>query len=238
MYVRLKHTLSSLALEMLQRSPRARPIAWLLAYARLTPSGAPVPIATLRREAVGDGPAGPRALARLEALGLFERSGGTVRLAPEYAPHTAYFVRQVERLGRALRAVDGAGGRSAGTPLARGITLFNTGLFFECHEYLEDVWRATAGRDRTFYHGIIQTAAAFYHFEKNNLHGARTLLEKALQKLAPYRPAHLSIDIARLIADLQPWRHRFAADQPGRPLRPKEFPKIRDHATIGANAEG
>ncbi|MEK6556862.1 MAG: DUF309 domain-containing protein, partial [Candidatus Margulisiibacteriota bacterium] len=50
-----------------------------------------------------------------------------------------------------------------------GILLFNSGLFFECHEYLEDVWRPTTGPERNFYHGIIQAAAAFYHFEKNNL---------------------------------------------------------------------
>jgi len=238
MYVRLKHTLSSLALEMLQRAPRLRPIAWLLGYVRLAPHGDPVPLEALRREAETIGPAGPRGLARMEALGILERAKGMVRLAPEYAAYAPYFGRQVERLGRALATLDGMGVRHPARPLARGILLFNAGLFFECHEYLEDVWRATAGRDRNLYHAIIQTAAAFYHFEKDNLHGARTLLAKALEKLEAYRPVRLGVDVERLIADLQQWQRRFAADQLGRPLRAREIPEIRGRATIRATAEG
>jgi len=232
-YVRLKHTLSSLTLEMLRRAPRLRPAAWLLAYARLAPRGEPVPLEVVRRAAGRIGPAGPRGLARLEALGIIERTAGTVQLAPEYATHVDYFVRQVKRLGYALAALDGAGGRGAATPLSRGILLFNAGLFFECHEYLEDVWRATTGRDRDFYHGIIQAAAAFYHFEKNNLHGARTLVTKALQKLDGYRPTHLGVNVERLVADLGLWLPRFQSGKSGRVLRVQEFLKIRGHATIG-----
>ncbi len=238
MYVRLKRTLSSLALEMLQRAPRLRPIAWLLGYVRLAPHGGPVPLEALRREAATIGPAGPRGLARLEALGILERAKGIVRLAPEYAAYAPYFGRQVERLGRALATLDGMGVEHPAPPLARGILLFNAGLFFECHEYLEDIWRATAGRDRNLYHSIIQAAAAFYHFEKNNLHGAWTLMEKALQKLEAYRPEYLGVDVDSLIADLRSWVRRFQSGKVGRTLRPEEFPRIHGHATIGTIAEG
>ena len=227
MYVRLKHTLSSLALEMLQRAPRLRPIAWLRAYVRLAPDGKSVSLPMLRKEAAKLGTAGPRSLQRLEEVGLFRRTDRMIGLAPEFLPHAAYLVRQVERLASALESLsnDWRGGRHA--VLRRGILLFNSGLFFECHEYLEDVWRPTTGPERNFYHGIIQTAAAFYHFEKNNLHGARTLLAKALEKLEAYRPVRLGVDVERLIADLQQWQRRFAADQLGHPLRAREFPEIR-----------
>jgi len=227
MYVRLKHTLSFLALEMLHRAPRRRPIGWLLAYARLAPNGEAVPQATLHREAATMGPAGARSLARLEVLGVFERADGLIRLASEFHAHCAYFVRQVERLGRALRTLDGARGRSAfRTPLERGVLLFNAGLFFECHEYLEDVWRAAPERDRPFYHGIIQIAAAFYHYEKGNQHGARTLLGKALQKLEPCRPAYMNVDVIRLVREMGQWMRRFESRKVGRPLRPEEFPVL------------
>lgn len=229
MYVRLKHTLSFLALEMLHQAPRRRPIGWLLAYARLAPKGEAVPQATLRREAATMGPAGVRSLARLEVLGVFERSDDLVRLAPEYRAHSPYFVRQVERLGRGLRTLDGARGRSIPTTLERGVLLFNAGLFFECHEYLEDVWRAADARDRPFYHGIIQIAAAFYHFEKGNQHGARTLLQKALQKLEPCRPVSQGVNVDRLITQMQRWKRRFRSRRPGRPLRPEEFPRVLAH---------
>ncbi len=232
MYVRLKHTLSALALETLQRAPRLRATAWLLAYVRQAPHGEAAPLAVVRREAARIGPAGPRGLARLEALGIIERTAVMVQLAPEYAPHAGYFVRQVERLGQALAALDGAGGRRAATHLSRGVLLFNAGLFFECHEYLEGIWRATTGRDRDFYHGIIQASAAFYHFEKDNLHGARTLLTKALQKMDAYRPTHLGVNVERLVADLRLWLPRFRSGTPGRVLRQQEFPQIRGRVTI------
>lgn len=226
MYVRLKHTLSFLALEMLHQAPRRRPIGWLLAYARLAPKGESVPQATLRREAATMGPAGVRSLARLEVLGVFERADGLIRLAPEFHAHCAYFVRQVERLSRALRTLDGTRGRSIPTTLERGVLLFNAGLFFECHEYLEDIWRAADARDRAFYHGIIQIAAAFYHFEKGNQHGARTLLGKALQKLETCRPVYMNVDVNRLLRKMRPWMRRFASRKVGWALRPEEFPTI------------
>jgi len=226
MYVRLKHTLSSMALEMLRRAPRRRPIAWLLAYTRLAPQGQAVPLQTLRREASRLGTAGTRGLAYLEALGLLERTRGGVRLAREYADSSAYLARQVQRLGTALLALDIAPrtDKHAGA-LAPGTFLFNAGLFFECHEYLEDIWRASEGTERDFYHGIIQAAAAFYHFEKGNLHGTATLLAKAVRKLEAYRPAFLGVDVERLVADLRRWQRR-GARRPGRPLRAHEFPKI------------
>ena len=238
MYVRLKHTLSSLALEMFVSPPKGRPIAWLRAYVRRAPDGKSVSLPMLRREAAKLGTAGPRSLQRLEEVGLFRRMDRMIGLAPEFRPHTAYLVRQVERLASALESLgdDWRGGPQA--VLRRGILLFNSGLFFECHEYLEDVWRPTTGPDRNFYHAIIQTAAAFYHFEKDNLHGARTLLAKALEKLEAYRPARLGVDVERLIADLQQWQRRFAADQLGRPLRAREIPEIRGRATIRATVEG
>lgn len=233
MYVRLKHTLSSLTLEMLAQAPRHRAMAWLLAYARLAPDGGAASEEALRQAAARLGTAGPRALRRLEALGILQRDDGQVRLAPEYLPHRAYFTRQVLRLGSALRDLDRRkGGDRTTLPLRRGIALFNAGLFFECHELLEDVWRATAGPDRDFYHGIIQVAAAFYHFEKGNQHGARTLLAKAMSKLDQYWPRHLGVEVHRLLADLQRWRRRFGSSKAGRPLEPGAAPVILVRATI------
>ncbi len=226
-YVRLKHTLSTLALDMLDHAPRTRPIAWLLGYSRLAPGGEPVSLATLKREAVKYGTAGQSSLVRLQELGLLERSGGTIRLAPGYAASVAYFDRQVERLDIALRALDDRKRRHGVTPLGRGVVLFNSGLFFECHEYLEGVWRATTGPDRDFYQGIIQAASAFYHAEKNNMHGARMLTRKALRRLESYPADYQGLDVAHLLSSLGAWLRRFDAGEPGRVLRPEEFPKIQ-----------
>ncbi len=233
MYVRLKHTLSSLALEMLAQAPRNRPIAWLLAYPRLAPDGGAVSETALHHAAAALGPAGPRALRRLEVVGILQREDGRVRQAPEFLPHREYFTRQVGRMARALRDLDRQkDGGTRNTAVRRGVALFNAGLFFECHEFLEGIWRGTEGPDRDFHHGLIQAAAAFYHFEKGNQHGARTLLQKATSKLERYRPHHLGVNVDRLLADLQPWQRRFSSKTAGAPLTGGEAPMIAVRATI------
>ncbi len=63
--------------------------------------------------------------------------------------------------------------------------LMNQGLFFGCHEFLEEFWRPAAGEKRLAVHGIIQFAAAFHKLELNPgaVAGACELLEKASAKL-------------------------------------------------------
>lgn len=171
------------------------------------------------------------ALERLQALGLVVTADGTVALPPPFRPHAPYFVERVARLAdavEALDAVDGLWGRDdLQAALLRGVILFNAGLYFECHEYLEEVWRhRSPPDDRDFYQGIIQVAAAFYHFEKGNQFGARRSLEKALPRLERYRPAHLDIDVEALLVALRPWQERFRTPEPGRPIAPPDRPRI------------
>ena len=89
--------------------------------------------------------------------------------------------------------------------LARGITCFNRGLFFECHEVLEQIWLAETPEEKPFYQGLIQVAAGFHHFQSGNLAGARSLLRQGLEKLAAYPSEHHGMDLAGLRALLQPW---------------------------------
>ena len=61
--------------------------------------------------------------------------------------------------------------------LAQGIEEFNTHRFFECHETLEDIWRAERRPLRQFYKGVIQVAAGFHHLRRNNFKGTVNKLE-------------------------------------------------------------
>ena len=63
--------------------------------------------------------------------------------------------------------------------LHKAIMEFNAGLFWECHESLEDVWRGTPYPLRFFYHAIIKLAVGFYHMSRHNRHGARVKLSDA-----------------------------------------------------------
>jgi hypothetical protein len=210
-YVRLKHTLSALSLEMLDQQPEQRPLAWLLAYARLARAGEVVPLDLLRAEARRLGPSDPSILGALEKRGLLIRTGSEVALEPGYRPHFGYFVRQVERLGAALQLVEGQEHSAVQDRALRvGGALFNAGLFFESHEYLEGVWRQTHDESRDFYHGIIQLAAAFYHYEKGNLHGARTLLAKARRRLKQYAPFYKGFQVGLLLTEMGTWEELFS----------------------------
>ncbi len=200
-YVRLKHTLADIGLRAVAHSG-TRTAAALAAYATASRRGDAVPLGSVAARA-GTTPAAARRM--LRSTGLFaigDRGRATVGLAPLFLPVAPYFYRQVRRLGVARRRL--ARPRPAGVPreIWRAAALFNAGLFFECHEYLEDVWRAAAEPGRTFYHGLVQAAAGCYHFEKGNLHGAATLAGKASEKLRPYAPEYRGLDVAALLAGL------------------------------------
>lgn len=79
--------------------------------------------------------------------------------------------------------------------LLKGIEEFNGGLFFECHETLEEIWLEEHGDDREFYQGLIQIAAGYFKWEQGVLIGAIKLWRSGLEKLAPYPPRHLGVDL-------------------------------------------
>ncbi|WP_058303527.1 DUF309 domain-containing protein [Gorillibacterium timonense] len=68
--------------------------------------------------------------------------------------------------------------------------------YFECHEVLEELW-LREGRN-LLYQGLLQVAVGLYHHRNGNLNGAFKLFTGALQKLAPYPPDALGIDLNRL----------------------------------------
>jgi predicted metal-dependent hydrolase len=83
--------------------------------------------------------------------------------------------------------------------LRRGADLFDRHLYWEAHEVWEEVWRRRAGQpDRDFLKGIIQGAAGLWHATQGNYKGAVSVLGRAVDYLAPYRPAREGIDVAAL----------------------------------------
>ncbi|MCM2257908.1 MAG: DUF309 domain-containing protein [Vicinamibacteria bacterium] len=87
--------------------------------------------------------------------------------------------------------------------------LFEAGLYFECHDVLEEAWAGHRGPARETLQGLIQSAVAFYHLGNGNRSGARSLLARALARLAPY-PAHtLGLDIEDLRGQLKAWDARL-----------------------------
>jgi uncharacterized protein len=77
----------------------------------------------------------------------------------------------------------------------KGIEEFNQGLFFECHETLEEIWLEENGEERRFYQGIIQIAAGYFKLQQGVPAGAIKLWHSGLEKLEPYRPVYLGINV-------------------------------------------
>jgi len=95
--------------------------------------------------------------------------------------------------------------------LRKGIEEFNAGEFFEQHETLELLWRATRTPDRALYHGILQIGVGFHHWHQGNFHGATVLLDEGVERLRPFAPACQGVDVGKLIADATAARVRLAS---------------------------
>jgi hypothetical protein len=229
-YVDLKHVLADLALEAVTHPDRAAWAAVAAAYGATASDdhlGVPWKALHARASQMADSlgwRVGSQDAAYLVDRGVLTRRDATFALKPQYGPYLGYFRQQTSRLIEALRLLTTGSRPRATSDLQRGIALFNAGLFFECHELLEGLWKATSGLDKDFYHGIVQVAAAFYHYEKHNRHGAVTLLTKSRDKLAPYPSRYLGVDVAAFRKSLEPWAVTFEAQAEER--RPQTFPHI------------
>lgn len=106
----------------------------------------------------------------------------------------------------------------------RGVAEFNAGLFFECHDTLEDLWTGVRGPSRDFFQGLIQVAVAFHHLTRGNLAGAESLLLRALGRLEKYPDRYFGFDLAGQRAELTAWLGRVRAADLG-DLALAELPK-------------
>src|ERR1700689_1652178 len=81
----------------------------------------------------------------------------------------------------------------------RGIAHFNAQEFFEAHEVWEEIWLVEAEPEKTFLQGIIQIAAAFHHYLRENPDGAESLLAAGIGKMSRFSARHhgLAIDDLR-----------------------------------------
>ena len=86
----------------------------------------------------------------------------------------------------------------ASNQLLKGVRLFNTGEYFECHEVLEELWLAERGPIRHLYQGVLQIGVALLHRQRGNFNGAVALLQSGLRHIAPFAPVCQQLDLARL----------------------------------------
>lgn len=84
--------------------------------------------------------------------------------------------------------------------LELGMALWSQQRFFEAHECLEHVWHAAGTQDADLWQGVIQIAVAGVHLQRANPSGARSLLERASDRLAAYPDGHRGIAVTGALA--------------------------------------
>lgn len=104
-----------------------------------------------------------------------------------------------------------------------GLEAFNSGQFFEAHELWEDVWRETPEPNKRFLQGLIQVAAAFHHYSRQNALGTRKLLQAGLLKLEAFPDAHLGLEIEPLRSAVRGWVAALISGEVPESLNPPQI---------------
>ncbi|MBO9129832.1 DUF309 domain-containing protein [Bacillus sp. 165] len=77
--------------------------------------------------------------------------------------------------------------------------------YFECHEILEEHWKADPPKERKVYWvGLIQLAVSLYHQRRKNFNGAERMMKKAVAILTQHKEAmeQLGLDYTLLSQEL------------------------------------
>jgi len=77
----------------------------------------------------------------------------------------------------------------------QGVSQFNQGHYYDCHDTLEALWMEADPAERQFYQGILQIAVGLYHLGNGNWQGAATLLGEGRHRLSAYGASHQGIDV-------------------------------------------
>ena len=94
---------------------------------------------------------------------------------------------RARRASDALATLPPATTRGLDGVLDTAARLYEAGLYFEVHEWLEPHWMAASGETREALQGVIQAAVGWQHLANDNVAGARSLLTEAAARLRGQR---------------------------------------------------
>ncbi len=104
----------------------------------------------------------------------------------------------------------------------RGVDLFNAGDYYECHEVLEEAWRAEQRPCRALYQGLLQFGIALYHIQRGHYPGAYKMLLRAERHLRDLPDRCRGLDVAALREHVRRVKETLVALGP---KRVHEFPR-------------
>ncbi|MEB3205777.1 MAG: DUF309 domain-containing protein [Vampirovibrionales bacterium] len=70
--------------------------------------------------------------------------------------------------------------------LQDGLVAFESADYFKAHEFWEDLWRLMPEEApfKSWLQGLIQLAVGLHHWQRGNLSGAKSVLDKAIKNLS------------------------------------------------------
>jgi uncharacterized protein len=84
---------------------------------------------------------------------------------------------------------------------ARG--LFNEERYWEAHEVLEGLWKETKGSEKQLVQGLILTAAALVHAQRNEPKVVGPMLEDAVSRLQDQPAIYFGLDVRRFLREVK-----------------------------------
>lgn len=104
---------------------------------------------------------------------------------------------------------------------AEGIRLFNKEQYWHAHEQWELCWMHSPEPDNTFYKGIIQAAAALYHWQKGNSRGLQRNWHKSRLKLVGLPSPYMGINLEQFIGAMDEFSRQHIAPTILAPTQPR-----------------
>jgi hypothetical protein len=104
-------------------------------------------------------------------------------LAADEGQWAALLAARARRASEALAALPPSSRHGLDAVLDVTARLYEAGLHFEVHEWLEPHWMTASGTTRDALQGLIQTAVGWQHLANDNVAGARSLLTEGAARL-------------------------------------------------------
>ncbi len=131
------------------------------------------------------------------------RSFALKQKAPD-PPHRHFIDERIRRYNALFESLESSEAPADAIHIAA--LLLSSNLFYECHEWLEDLWLKTTGPEKKALQALIRTAGAFTLHEAGRIKPALSSAEKACALLrefknhipAPFDPEQLIQDLDRL----------------------------------------
>ena len=83
-----------------------------------------------------------------------------------------------------------------------GLKYYRDGNYFEAHESWEEMWSDYYLVDRRFIQGLIQLSVSFVHLENENIKGAKSLLNKSIEKFEEFNGTQRGINLNDLLKQI------------------------------------